>query len=94
MLDFLKPSLWKILLAAVLLYASSALWRAYVMARISDTFPHGFPFQFYLGWGPCPPGQSCSEFNGLFLLLDIVLWYIASALIVDRLRKKRARLLA
>jgi hypothetical protein len=85
---FLKPTLWKLLLTAGLLYASSSVWRAYVISRISDTFPHGFPFQFYAGWGPCPPGQNCSEFNGLFLLLDILLWYIVSAFIVDRLRKR------
>lgn len=85
---FLKPTLWKLLLTAGLLYASSFVWRAYVISRISDTFPHGFPFQFYVAWGPCPPGQNCSEFNGWFLLLDILLWYIVSAFIVDRLRKR------
>ena len=85
---FLKPTLWKLVLTAGLLYASSSVWRAYVISRISDTFPYGFPFQFYIGWGPCPPGQNCSEFNGLFLLLDILLWYIVSAFIVDRLRKR------
>jgi hypothetical protein len=88
MLHFLKPSLWKILLAAGLFYVSGALWRAYVISRISDTFPHGFPFQYYVGWGPCPPGQTCSEFNGTFLLLDLLLWYAVSAFLVDRLRKR------
>jgi hypothetical protein len=85
---FLKPTLWKFVLTAGLLYASSSVGRAYFISRISDTFPYGFPFQFYVGWGPCPPGQNCSQFNGLFLLLDILLWYIVSAFIVDRLRKR------
>lgn len=89
MLTFLKPSLWKILAAAALFYASSYLWRAYTMSRISDTFPRGFPFEYYMAWGPCPPGEICSEFNSLYLLLDILIWYIVGAFLVDRLQKRR-----
>jgi hypothetical protein len=88
MLRFLRPNLWKILLTLALLYGSSALWRAYVISRISDTFPHGFPFQFYLGWGPCPPGEICYEFNGLFLFFDILIWYVVSAFVLDRFQKR------
>jgi len=54
MTSFLKPNLWKLLLTFALLFISSALWRLYVVTHISDTFPLGFPFQFYMGWGPCP----------------------------------------
>ena len=89
MLNFLKPTLWKILFTLALLGVSSFLWRAFIISRISDTFPLGFPFQFYLAWGPCPPGQTCSEFNGLLLALDLVLWYALSAFLVDRLLKAR-----
>ena len=89
MLRFLRPNLWKLILGILLFLGSSALWRAFVISRISDTFPRGFPFQYYLAWGPCPPGQSCSEFNMLFLILDVVIWYMVSAFIVDRLQKKR-----
>lgn len=89
MFNFLKPTLWKVLAAIALLYVSSLLWRAYVISRISDTFPMGFPFQFYLGWGPCPPGDICSEFNGIYLLLDVLIWYAVSAWTVDRLRRTR-----
>ena len=88
MKSFLKPNLWKIVLAGILFYASSALWRAFVISRISDTFPLGFPFQFYLGWGPCPPGEICSEFNLLYVIFDVLIWYLVSAFIVDRIRKK------
>jgi hypothetical protein len=89
MKNSLRPSLWKVILAISLFYASSTLWRAFVIARISDTFPRGFPFQYYLGWGPCPPGEVCFEFNWLYLILDIVIWYVVSALIVDQARRKR-----
>lgn len=74
------------MLAAILFLTASTLWRAFVISRISDTFPHGFPFRFYTAWGPCPPGQSCSEFNGWFLLLDVLVWYAVSAFLVDRLQ--------
>ena len=86
MTGFLKPNLWKILLTLALLFVSSVLWRSYIITRISDTFPIGFPFQFYLSWGPCPPGQICSEFNTLFLFLDASIWYLISAAIVQGVR--------
>jgi len=88
MLNFLKPTLWKIIFAAGLFTASSFLWRSFVISRISDTFPLGFPFEFYQAWGPCPPGQSCSEFNGTLLLLDALAWYAFSAFVVARFRRK------
>jgi len=85
----LKPNLWKIVLTGILFFVSSVLWRAYVTSHISDTFPHGFPFQFYLGWGPCQRGEICYEFNGLFLIFDILIWYFVSAFITDRISKSR-----
>ena len=88
MLRILKPDLWKIGLTLGLLSISSILWRAYVISRISDTFPMGFPLQFYLSWGPCQAGQNCSESNWLFLIVDILIWYLISAFIVDRIRRK------
>ena len=87
MLNFLKPNFWKLLLTPVLLGVSSVLWRAYIVSRISDTFPLGAPFQFYIAWGPCPPGQICSEFNGLLLMFDLIFWYTLSAFLIDRFRK-------
>ena len=87
MLNFLKPNFWKLLLTLVLLGVSSFLWRAYIVSRISDTFPLGAPFQFYRAWGPCPPGQICSEFNGPFLMFDLIFWYLLSAFLIDRFRK-------
>jgi len=87
----LKPALWKLLLTTALLFISSALWRAYVVLRISDTFPIGFPFQFYLSWGPCQPGQNCSESKWLFLIFDMIIWYAISAVLVDRVGNKQIK---
>ena len=85
----LKPTLLKVILAFALFLLSSYLWRTYVISRISDTFPWGFPLQFYVGWGPCPPGQLCSESNFLFLILDLVVWYFVSGFVVSRISSIR-----
>jgi hypothetical protein len=82
-----KPSVQKIIPTLALLYISSALWRAYIISTISDTFPVGFPLQFFLVWGPCQAGQNCSEFNWLNLVLDMLFWYVVSALIINRFVK-------
>ena len=85
----LRPTLLKVLLALILFVASSYLWRMYVIATISDTFPWGFPLQFYMGWGPCPPGEVCREYNFFFLLLDLAFWYMVSAFVVSRMPSVR-----
>jgi hypothetical protein len=88
MINFLKPTLWKIVLTGILFFVSSALWQLYILSRVSDTFPAGFPFNFYVAWGPCPPGERCSEFNGVYLVLNLLIWYVISALIVRCVRKR------
>ena len=37
---------------------------------------------------PYQAGQNCSEFNGLYLTLDIFFWYIVGAILVSRFQKK------
>jgi hypothetical protein len=88
MKNILKPTLLKIAIAIVLFTAFSWLWRMFVISTISDTFPLGFPLQFFLAWGPCQAGQNCSEFNGLYLTMDIVFWYIVGVILVSRFQKK------
>jgi hypothetical protein len=86
---FLNPTPLKIILSFALFALSSYLWRMYIISTISDTFPWGFPLQFYLAWGPCPPGQSCRENNILYLLLDILFWYLISAFTVHWFQKPK-----
>ncbi|MBI2331388.1 MAG: hypothetical protein HYU84_04360 [Chloroflexi bacterium] len=93
-MSFLKPSFLKIVIFIALFVLSSWFWSIYIISRISDTFPVGFPFQFFLSWGPCIlawgpclPGENCSEFNGLYLLLDSVIWYVVSAWAMSRFKK-------
>jgi len=83
----LKPTLLKIILTIVFLTLSGWLWRQYVISTISDTFPWGFPLQFYLAWGPCPPGEACFEFNWLWLVLDVAIWYLVSGFVVNIFKK-------
>jgi hypothetical protein len=88
MKTLLKPTVLKIIFMFVLFIAASWLRRMYVISTISDTFPLGFPLQFFLAWGPCQAGQNCSEFNSLYLALDIIFWYIVVAILVSRFQKK------
>ena len=85
-----QPSLLKVILAFLFLVISSYFWRLYVISRISDTFPWGFPLSFYTAWGPCPPGDICSETNILFLILDIVFWYVVGGFLVSRMTSTKA----
>jgi hypothetical protein len=85
---FLKPTLLKAVITFGLFTVFSWLWRIYIMSTISDTFPLGFPMQFFFAWGPCQAGQNCSEFNGLYLILDLIFWYIIGAILVSRFQKK------
>jgi hypothetical protein len=86
--EFLKPTFAKIFLAFVLFILSSWLWRMYIISRISDTFPYGFPLQFYFGWGPCQADETCFEFNGLYLMIDLIIWYVISAFIINKFQRK------
>ena len=86
----IQPSFLKIVLALILLVISSLLWRSYIISTISDTFPWGFPLQFYLAWGPCPPGEVCRETNFFFLILDLLFWYFMSGILVSKIFRARA----
>jgi hypothetical protein len=90
MKTLLRPSLSKIILTLTLFALFSYLWRAYILSTVSDTFPWGFPLQFYLAWGPCPPGEICSETNLFFLIVDLLFWYLVSGFLVSKTFSARA----
>ncbi|MBI3151916.1 MAG: hypothetical protein HYZ21_07285 [Chloroflexi bacterium] len=76
-----------VILAVALFLVTTWLWWWYQVSRISDLFPFGFPLRFYEAWGPCPPGENCSEFNALWLVIDLLFWYLVSTLLVNWFRK-------
>ncbi len=84
----LKPSLLKLASTFVLFFAVDWLWRSTVGSLIMDTSYFGLPLRYFITWGPCQAGQNCSEFNGLYLGLDLVFWYIISAALVAKFWKK------
>lgn len=84
----LRPSFTKIILTFTLFALFSYVWRTYVISTISDTFPWGFPLQFYLVWGPCPPGETCSESNIFFFVLDVLFWYLVSVFLLYKAGRK------
>jgi len=72
-----------------------ALFFKHPLASIRDLtylgyFPHWLSTSILSGLGPCPPGEICSEFNVLWLVIDIVFWYIVSAFIISILKKRSA----
>ena len=84
-----KHALSTLILTLTLFSVASYLWRTYIISTISDTFPWGFPFQFYTAWGPCPPGEICSESNIFYFILDVIFWYVVSAYLVFKAGEKR-----
>jgi len=84
----LRPTPLKIGLALLLFVLSAVLWRMYVVSTVTDIAVWGFPLPFSWTWGPCPPGEPCSETNTLFLILDLTFWYLLSGFLVSRLIRK------
>lgn len=88
MLKFLKPSLLKIVVALVLFPGLTWLWSLKNMFIMDASF-YGVPLIFYTVWGPCPPGEICSEFSSLNFGLDLVFWYLVCAFVVERFSRKK-----
>lgn len=88
MVDYLRNNLRTILIALLLFFGSSLLKLVIVPIFLPDTFPIGFPLRFFLTWGPCPQGLNCSEFNGLNLILDLLIWYAVSSMLESRRRNR------
>ena len=89
MKTLLKPTVAKIILAFVLFAGLSWLWRNTFGLVIMDVSYYGVPLHFFTAWGPCQAGENCSEFNGVYLILDIIFWYFFAAILVWRFQKKR-----
>ena len=81
-MSIFRPTVGKLVLAGILLALSAWLWRMLVIRSISDTFVWGFPLQFYIGWGPCPPAETCYEMRPLSLVADGLIWYAVAALLL------------
>jgi hypothetical protein len=88
MLKFLKPSLFKIVVALALFLGLTWMWSLKNMFIMDASF-YGAPLIFFSVWGPCQIGQTCSDFNGINLLLDLIFWYLVCAFIVERFSKKK-----
>ena len=84
----LKPSLTKILLALGLFIVASFLWKYTFGLVIMDVNYFGWPLHYLTTWGPCRAGENCSEFNGMYLVFDLLFWYMIGAWIVNRFSKK------
>ena len=87
---FLKPDWRKIkffIILLVIIFLVDLIKSYYTY----DYWTWGIPFVFSRVWGPCPEGMKCGGSDFRFLILDIVILYIASLLIVwiyDKLKKR------
>ncbi len=86
MLKLFQPSIFKIALTLVLFASLTWLWGVLGNLVIMDASFYGVPLHFYSVWGPCQIGSDCSEFNGWYLVLDVLIWYVASALLVQGIK--------
>ena len=89
MIAFLKPTLWKLILGLFLFFISDCLWRFTIGLSIMDVSYFGQPWHYFIAWGPCQAGQNCSEFHGMYLILDLVFWYLISAAFMTWLWRKK-----
>jgi hypothetical protein len=83
--EFLKPTISKIILLIIFLIATST--PANVLVYGADIgLNHGFPFNFYgcCGGPPLRVGQTVpSYFHVQNFIIDIIIWYILSCVIVS-----------
>ncbi len=84
--DWLKPSPLNAFLSLVLFGVGSRLFAG--TSFLADYAALGFPFAFEESWGPCPPGGTCSSFNPLFLLVDVLAWYLFTCALIHQARKR------
>jgi len=80
--SFFFPTSPKLILAMVLFFVFGwIVWPTIITSLVTDWYPVGFPFTIH-AVGLCPPPGACIEFRSIALLLDGVLWYFISAIIV------------
>ena len=95
--EFLKPTIWKIILLIVL-FAVSFYFSTEILASAGGSSNLGYPFQFFQPSG-CygPPGAeypNCwdTELTSFWsLIANIIIWYLIACilmLIYNKIRKK------
>lgn len=80
MKSLLFPTPKKLLLAVFLFFAFGwFVWPAIIESQITDWFPSGFPLAIH-AVGLCI--DDCIRFSWLALIVDVSLWYFASAILI------------
>jgi hypothetical protein len=84
--EFFKPTTWKIILFVVFFVVSSFIFT--LDSRYGAATYIGAPFPYYTSPAALPDQPSAS-WNFIYLLLDIIIWYLISALIILGINKLR-----
>ena len=77
-----KPTVGKLLLTLGTLTISAFLRYSIQAERITELWSWGFPLAFYEMWGPCTPEPLCRSFEPVPLLVDLLFWYVFSAVLI------------
>jgi hypothetical protein len=77
--SFLFPTPHKLILGIVLFFVFGwIVWPTIIESLASDWFPIGFPFTI----DAVTNCEGCVDFSWIAVILDVVLWYIVSAVII------------
>jgi hypothetical protein len=82
--SFLFPTPKKLILTAVLFFIFG--WIVYpitITSIITDWHPVGFPLTIRAS-GFCAPTFVCVEFNWFSLIIDILVWYTLSSVVIHK----------
>ena len=75
--DFIKPTIGKISIVIILFLLTSSLYNA-----VTDITLFGSPLIYYEGSCFNPDRKCSSSFNILYLLSDLIIWYLISCTII------------
>ena len=79
--DFLKPTIWKIILM-IIFFAPIHLLQLAIGFQVTSV---GFPYRFYHSLSTA---TFTYDFNLIFFIIDIIFWYLISCLIISLIKKR------
>jgi len=79
--EFIKPTIWKIVLFLVVFYASTVPTMAEGI-RVGNQTTSGFPFQFYSGESSIAMSTATHSYDWIALAGDIIVWYLVTCLVI------------
>jgi hypothetical protein len=77
------PTPKKLVLTAIFFFLVGwIVWPAMITSIMTDWYPVGFPFAIHAE-GLCPPTYICVDFRWSALIIDVLVWYTVSAILIN-----------